>query len=63
MSKQEATSLFFYSARLLVHDYESGREVTIPTIPATAYEHIYYTWKQKQRHVAKWCACVLFLPV
>lgn len=25
MSQQDGTSLFFYSARLLVHDYESGR--------------------------------------
>lgn len=30
MSQQEGTSLFFYSARLLVHDYESGREVPVP---------------------------------
>lgn len=26
MSQQDGTSLFFYSAGLLVHDYESGRE-------------------------------------
>lgn len=30
MSQQDGTSLFFYSASLLVHDYESGREVPIP---------------------------------
>lgn len=28
MSQQDGTSLFFYSAGLLVHDYESGREAS-----------------------------------
>lgn len=57
MSQQDGTSLFFYSASLLVDDYESGREVPVP---ARACKQIQDTGEGNQAMAfSVLCVCVV----
>lgn len=53
MSQQDGTSLFFYSAGLLVHDYESGREA-----PGTCESLGAHSQQRQQCVCAPACVCL-----